>query len=98
MSGAVWRTAWSARVPLGEPAADSRAGLRTWGSALLVSLLLLIPVFWQPRLQAGDLSSHIYNAWLVNLIEHGKTPGLIVVRQWTNVLFDWLLAGLFRLF
>jgi hypothetical protein len=63
-----------------------------------ISLLCLVPCFWQPRLQAGDLSSHIYNAWLVSLIEQGRTQGLVVVRQWTNVLFDLMLSGLFRLF
>jgi hypothetical protein len=64
----------------------------------LASLILLIPCFWQPRLQAGDLSSHIYNAWLAQLIESGRTQGLIIVRQTTNILFDLILAGLFRFF
>jgi hypothetical protein len=64
----------------------------------LLSLLLLLPVFWQPRLQAGDLSSHIYNAWLAQLIESGRAEGLTIVRQWTNVLFDLMLSGLFRAF
>jgi hypothetical protein len=64
----------------------------------LLSLLLLLPVFWQPRLQAGDLSSHIYNAWLAQLIESGRVEGLTIVRQWTNVLFDLMLSGLFRAF
>ncbi|HYW47722.1 MAG TPA: hypothetical protein VE959_32940 [Bryobacteraceae bacterium] len=67
-------------------------------SYILTSIALLTPCYWQPRLQAGDLSSHIYNAWLVRLIEQGRTPGLVVVRQWTNVLFDWILSGLFRVF
>src|SRR5947209_9777845 len=64
----------------------------------LVSLVLVAPCFWQPRLQAGDLSSHIYNAWLAQLIESGRAEGLQVVRQSTNVLFDLMLSGLFRLF
>jgi hypothetical protein len=64
----------------------------------LASLLLLAPCYWQPRLQAGDLSSHIYNAWLAQLIESGRAQGLTVVRQTTNVLFDLILSGLFRLF
>ena len=46
---------------------------------LWASLLLLLPCYWQPRLQAGDLSSHIYNAWLVRLIEQGRTQGLVAV-------------------
>ncbi len=63
---------------------------------LAASVLLLVPCFWQPRLQAGDLSSHIYNAWLVQLIESGRTSGLAVARQSTNILFDLMLSGLLR--
>ena len=58
------------------------------------SLALLIPCFWQRRLQAGDLSSHLYNAWLAQLIERGQAPGLRLAFQSTNVLFDILLKGL----
>ena len=63
---------------------------------LAVSALLLIPCFWQARLQAGDLGSHIYNAWLAQLIRQGQAPGLAIVPQFTNVLFDVLLGALFR--
>ncbi|HUP04389.1 MAG TPA: hypothetical protein VMU19_10395 [Bryobacteraceae bacterium] len=63
-----------------------------------ISALLLAPCYWQPRIQAGDLSSHIYNSWLAQLAESGRAPGLAVVRQSTNVLFDLILGGLFRLF
>jgi hypothetical protein len=63
-----------------------------------LSLLLLAPCFWQPRIQAGDLSSHIYNSWLAQLIESGRAQGLIVTQQTTNVLFDLILGGLFRAF
>src|SRR5947209_18394818 len=62
----------------------------------LVSLVLLAPCYWQPRLQAGDLSSHIYNSWLAQLVESGRADGLTIVRQTTNVLFDLMLGGLFR--
>ena len=62
----------------------------------LASLPLLVPCFWQSRVQAGDLSSHLYNAWLAQLVEGGRAPGLVVVWQSTNVLFDWLLGALFR--
>jgi hypothetical protein len=62
----------------------------------VLSILLLAPVYWQPRVQAGDLSSHIYNAWLTQLIETGQTQGLVVVRQSTNILFDLMLGSLFR--
>jgi hypothetical protein len=71
--------------------------MRKWWYVAL-SILMLAPVYWQPRVQAGDLSSHIYNAWLAQLIEAGRTQGLVIVRQTTNILFDLMLAGLFRLF
>lgn len=70
-------------------------GLLVYGA---LSALLLLPCFWQPRIQAGDLSSHIYNAWLTQLIESGRAQGLVVAPQTTNVLFDLMLGGLFRLF
>jgi len=60
------------------------------------SVLLLLPCFWQERIQAGDLASHIYNAWLVHLAATGQAKGLVVVSQTTNILFDWILSGLFR--
>ncbi|MBZ5621556.1 MAG: hypothetical protein LAQ69_22935 [Acidobacteriia bacterium] len=62
----------------------------------MASLILLVPCFWQSRLQAGDLSSHIYNAWLAQLIEAGRAPGLVIARQTTNVLFDLMLSGILR--
>ena len=62
----------------------------------IISLLVLVPCFWQSRIQAGDLSSHLYNAWLSILIGEGKAPGLEIVPQHTNVLFDLMLAGLMR--
>jgi hypothetical protein len=63
-----------------------------------VSLAVLIPCFWQRRIQAGDLSSHVYNAWLAELIGQGKAGGLTVVRQIHNVLFDVVLAALLPAF
>ena len=62
------------------------------------SMLLLVPCFWQPRIQAGDLSSHLYNAWLAQLIERGQAPGLTLARQSNNLLFDLMLSGLMRAF
>lgn len=63
---------------------------------VLISILLLVPCFWQSRIQSQDLSSHTYNAWLASLVVQGKAPGLRIVRQTDNVLFDlaleWLLA------
>jgi len=59
-------------------------------------VLLLIPCFWQSRIQAGDLSSHLYNVWLAQLIERGEAPGLRLVGQSSNVLFDLMLSTLVR--
>ncbi len=70
---------------------------RSRASYVLVSLLLLAPCYWQPRLHAGDLSSRIYNSWLVQLIESGRAQGLAAVHQTTNILFDLILGGLFKL-
>src|SRR5438876_215137 len=67
-----------------------------WKTYVPLSILVLLPVYWQPRVQAGDLSIHIYNAWLAQLIEAGRTEGLEVVRQSTNILFDLILGGLLR--
>jgi len=75
--------------------AESRERAAAWRRYVLASAGLLIPCFWQSRLQAGDLGSHIYNAWLAELIRHGQAPGLSIVPQTTNVLFDFLLSGLF---
>jgi hypothetical protein len=63
---------------------------------VLASILLLAPCYWQPLVEAGDLSSHIYNSWLAQLIETGRMQGLVIVSQTTNVLFDFILSGLFR--
>ena len=54
----------------------------------VLSALLVIPCFWHRRIEAGDLASHVYNAWLAQLIEKGQAPGLYIVHQWNNVLFD----------
>ena len=64
----------------------------------LSSVAILIPCFWHGRIQAGDLSSHLYNAWLAQLVESGRAPGLAVVPQTTNVLFDYLLKFLLDAF
>lgn len=65
---------------------------------IAVSVVVLIPCYWQRHIQAGDLGSHVYNAWLAQLIEQGKAPGLYFVRQWNNVLFDILLLDFAKLF
>src|SRR6266481_2987676 len=60
-------------------------------AVVLVSALLVVPCFWHSRIQAGDLGSHVYNAWLAQLIEHQQISGLTIARQWSNILFDLLL-------
>lgn len=60
--------------------------------ALIVSLLLLVPCFWHAHIEAGDLGSHVYNAWLAQLVEQGRAPGIYVIWQWDNILFDLLLS------
>jgi len=58
---------------------------------LILSIAMIVPCLWHRRIEAGDLASHVYNAWLAQLIEKGQAPGLYLVRQWNNVLFDWTL-------
>ena len=53
-----------------------------------ISALILVPCVWHRRIEAGDLASHAYNAWLAQLIEKGQAPGLYIAKQWDNVLFD----------
>lgn len=67
---------------------------RNWVAIPLFSIVLLIPCFWQSRIQSADLSSHIYNAWLASQIHQGKAPGLWISFQSTNVLFDLMLEWL----
>lgn len=57
----------------------------------VLSALILVPCFWHRRIEAGDLPSHVYNAWLAQLIEQGRAPGLYIAWRWNNVLFDLLL-------
>jgi hypothetical protein len=57
----------------------------------VVTLLLLVPCFWQPHIMAGDVPSHLYNAWLAGQIEQGKlTAQLSLAHPITNVLADWV--------
>lgn len=69
--------------------------LFSWKIAILVSFLLLLPCFWQSRIQSIDLSSHIYNTWLASLIARNQAPGLWIAHQSNNVLFDFMLTWLF---
>jgi hypothetical protein len=63
-----------------------------------LSLLVLVPCFWHSRIQAGDLSSHVYNAWLTGQVEQRPIPGLAIVHQYSNVLFDLMLSSGMRLY
>jgi hypothetical protein len=69
-----------------------------WPEIVGISALVLIPCFWHRRIIAGDLGSHVYNIWLAQLIARGEVSGLWIAHPWTNVLFDYLLAGLGSLF
>jgi hypothetical protein len=70
--------------------------LSTRARVCAICVLIATPCFWQSRVQAGDLSSHLYNAWLADLIGQGKAERLVIVPQWTNVLFDLILNVLLR--
>src|SRR5579864_3089798 len=69
-----------------------------WMLVLVVSAAMVAPCLVQRRIQGGDLASHLYNAWLAQLIAHGQAPGLYIARQWNNVLVDIALVRLGGLF
>jgi hypothetical protein len=85
-------------VPLQAFSVDRLAPVRRlpgiWIAIPLFSAALLIPCFWQSRIQAGDLSSHIYNAWLASRIQQGDAPGLWISSKSNNILFDQMLEWL----
>jgi hypothetical protein len=64
----------------------------------LISIFLVVPCLWHAHIEAGDLGSHVYNAWLAELVHQGKAPGIYIVWQWDNVLFDLLLYYSAKLF
>src|SRR5215475_8487435 len=71
---------------------------RHWTNVLYISAGLLLPCFWHRHIEAGDLGSHLYNAWLAQLIEKGQAPGLYLARQFSNFLFDFWLLHLANIF
>jgi len=75
-----------------------RWGVRHWLAIVALSMVALIPCFWHQRIEAGDLGSHTYNAWLAQLIVRGHVTGLAIVWMWHNVLFDLLMAGFGKVF
>jgi hypothetical protein len=80
-----WARFWNMENP---PVAFLKT--RKW-LILAVSLIVLVPCFWQRHIEAGDLASHVYNAWLAQLMEKGQAPGLYFAHPWNNILFDLLL-------
>jgi hypothetical protein len=64
-----------------------------WLRICVISAALLLPCLWHREIEADDLGSHLYNAWLVQLIHRGKLPGLWIAHPWTNVLFDYTLSA-----
>ncbi|MBV9886958.1 MAG: hypothetical protein JO119_10470 [Acidobacteria bacterium] len=71
---------------------------RYWWHIVRISAVLILPCFWQRHIEAGDLGSHLYNAWLGQLIEKGQAPGLYFARQFSNVLFDCSLLRISSIF
>ncbi len=69
-----------------------------WLACCAISAVVLVPCFWHTEIEAADLGSHLYNAWLVELIHHGQVHGLWIDHRWNNILFDYLLAVLGTLF
>ena len=78
-------------------AASLRLVKQRYGRVAAISAALLAPCYWHAKIEAGDLASHVYNAWLGQLIERGQAPGLYIARQWNNVLFDLVLLKLANL-
>ena len=62
------------------------------------SAVVIIPCFWHRHIEAGDLPSHTFNAWLATLVQQGRAPGLYLAWQWYNALFDVLLLYSAKLF
>jgi hypothetical protein len=72
--------------------------LRGAAPYVLWTAAICTPCLWLPGIYGGDLSSHLYNAWLAQLIGSGQGQGLVLASQFTNVLFDRLLELLLPLF
>ncbi|ABF41755.1 hypothetical protein Acid345_2754 [Candidatus Koribacter versatilis Ellin345] len=65
-----------------------------WLAFLICSGAILIPCFWHQQVQAADLGSHLYNAWLSQSVERDLLPGLSLEPLHTNILIDLLLGKL----
>src|SRR3954453_7088480 len=88
------RRSATVEMPREQPAPAPESRQRRAAFYAMVSAGLLVPCYWQSRIQAGDLSSHIYNTWLAQEIAARHIAGVAIVPQSTNVMFDWMLAGL----
>ena len=91
------REAYPEPPPRAKPGAQTHALSPATNRILIVvvALMLLVPCCWQPHIMAGDLPSHLYNAWLAGQIEQGKfPPQLSLAHPITNVLADWVAEGL----
>src|SRR5258705_12516113 len=73
--------------------ATARFVRQRWPMTLGISAAALIPCFWHKHIEAGDLGSHVYNAWLAELVQRGELSGLRIVPQWNNVAFDLFLCA-----
>lgn len=83
----------SSSHPTGPPSPHFSRGVQML-LILALSAMMLIPCIWQDHIQAGDLSSHLYNAWLAGQIDSGAVKGLTIVPLSTNVLTDWFFERL----
>ena len=89
------REAYPEPPPRARPAAHPLSSVTDRVLIAVVAMLLLVPCFWQPHIMAGDLPSHLYNAWLAGQIEQGNLPAqLSLAHPITNVLADWVSQGL----
>jgi hypothetical protein len=86
---------WLEQLSLQEPVftVAGRFLRQRWFLTLGISGAVLIPCFWHKHIEAGDLGSHVYNAWLAELVRRGELSGLWIHRQWSNVAFDLLLSA-----
>jgi len=91
------REAYPEPPPRAKPGAHTHVLSSATNRVLIavVALLLMVPCFWQPHIMAGDLPSHLYNAWLAGQIEQGNLPAqLSLAHPMTNVLADWISEAL----
>lgn len=68
------------------------------GTVFIVSLILVFPCIWHSHIEAGDLGSHVYNAWLAQLVENGRAPGVYITKQWNNIVVDVALLNVAKIF